>query len=147
MKIYIILIDIVLVIITYLKTNSILSAVTAVAVAVTGYILAKDSSKPIPHAVGVFSVALVASFIFFFGVAAKCIAKAIPDGILADMKNDVLNIGDSFMAGSTPPFDITGNGPSDLAIFIFLFAAVQIFIPISFALFKGTARFILNRIS
>ncbi|KNH12770.1 hypothetical protein BCS84_10840 [Vibrio cyclitrophicus] len=144
MNLFTFLIDAILVAMTYFKTESITSTVVAVAIALVGYILAQDSSKPFRHAAGVFSIALIASFIFFFGAVVKCIVQSLSNTVLVGMKNDIQKLGEDLTIGSTPPFNITGDGPTDLTIFIFGFAALQILLPLLYWMFRRIFSFILN---
>jgi hypothetical protein len=144
MNLFILLIDIILVIMTYLKSSSLISTGVAVVLTLVGYLLIQNKSKPIWHAIGVFSVALIAGFIFFFGAFVKFLASTISSEALPDMKVGIHELGEKLTVGSTPPFNLSGDGPTDLTLFVFGFALIQIILPMLFNITKRIATLVLR---
>jgi len=144
MTLFIVLIEIILVIVTYLKSDSFISTGVAAVLTLIGYILIQSKSKPIWHAIGVFSVALIAGFVFFFGSFVKFLASTISIEALPDMKAGIQDLGEKLTVGSTPPFSLTGDEPTDLTLFVFGFALIQIILPIFLNTIKRIASLVLS---
>ncbi|NHH90509.1 hypothetical protein [Pseudoalteromonas sp. MB47] len=117
-------IELLLVVMTYIVSSSWLTAGIALIITLLGHVGFNDQN-PFSKALNTFYVACTASLIYLFGIYANILAKTIPDGHFAGMKDSLLEIGLIFTAGATPPFSITGDGSNDLAIFIFGFAIIE----------------------
>ena len=126
-SLFILAIEALLVVLTYMVSNNWLTAGVALLITVVGYVVCSDNN-PFGKALRTFYIACTAGFIYFFGIYAGTIAKTIPGGYFIEMKEAVVNLSSIFIAGATPPFNITGNGPVDLTIFVFGFAILETFL-------------------
>ena len=126
----VVLIEIFLIVVTYIISESYWTAGIAGAITVVGYILIGDDSNPFDKASSVFKLACVSGLIYVFGVNAKKISSYIPEEMFSEMKNAFYVIGETLETGATPPFDMTGDGVIDLTIFIFGFAVIEIVLQI-----------------
>ena len=118
------LIEIILIVVTYIISESFWTAGIAGLITVVGYILSGNDNA-FDKASSVFQLVFVSSLIYVFGVNTKKIASYIPEEMFSEMKNAFNVIGDILEAGATPPFDMTGDGLTDIAIFIFGFAIIE----------------------
>ena len=126
----VILIEIFLIVVTYIISESYWTAGIAGVITVVGYILTSEGNNSLDKAFSVFQLACVSGFIYVFGANAKKISSYISEEMFSEMKNAFYVIGDTLETGATPPFDMTGDGLIDLTIFIFGFAVIEIILQI-----------------
>ena len=122
---FVLVIEILLIVLTYILSSSWLTAGVASIITIVGYMLLIDNN-PFSKAANVFYVACTAGLIYLFGIYANNLANGISGEYFVELKICLQNIGKVFTDGATPPFNITGDGPSDLTIFIFGFAILEI---------------------
>ena len=120
------IIEVILIVVTYIISESYWTAGIAAAITIVGYILSGDGSNPLEKACSVFCLACVSGLVYVFGANAKNIASYVSEDMFGEMKSWLIELGDILSTGATPPFDITGNGVTDWTIFIFGFAIIEL---------------------
>ena len=136
LKAVFIVIEIILLIMTYWVSNSLFATGIATFIVFVSYMF--DDEHPFLKAWYVFCVACLSGLIFIFGAYAENLAEKIPNnGTFDGLKACLDSISKTLTSGATPPFNIIGEPASDIAIFVFGFACIEII----FTLIKHTRAF------
>lgn len=118
-------IELLLIVLTYIISSSLLTAGVALMIVILGYTFV-NSQNPVAKAFSALVVFLVVGFIYAAGSSFKLIAKIDLDGFLVGMNETLFELGSIITAGTSPPFNITGDGPVDLFLFFICFASLEI---------------------
>lgn len=128
LKKFFIAIEIILVIVTYgISNNLYATSIAALIVAVSHM---SDDDNPFMKAGSVFAIACLSSLIYLFGTYAGRLADSITIQELSGLKSCLEYIDRTLISGATPPFNITSDPASDIAIFVFGFAFIEILLAI-----------------